>query len=60
MLFINGVLMRKLATIDVVEDVRKHPDADTLDIIIVRGWQIISKSGNFKIGVQQSCKIPNG
>lgn len=42
--------MRKLATIDVVEDVRKHPDADTLDIIIVRGWQIISKSGNFKIG----------
>ena len=42
--------MRKLATIDIVEDVRKHPDADTLDIIIVRGWQIISKSGNFKIG----------
>src|SRR3989442_12602988 len=33
-----------------VTDIRKHPGADTLDIITVGGYQVISKTGNFKVG----------
>lgn len=33
-----------------VEKVEKHPNADTLDIIDVEGYPVISKTGNFKAG----------
>src|SRR5712692_8072406 len=33
-----------------IEDMRKHPNADTLDIISVGGYQVISKTGTFRPG----------
>ena len=42
--------MRKLASIQMVESVRKHPNADTLDLVQVKGWQVVSRMGEFKAG----------
>jgi len=42
--------MRKLASIQKIKEVIKHPNADTLDIVTVLGWQCVSKTGNFKVG----------
>lgn len=41
---------RKLASIQRVVDVKKHPNADTLDLITVLGWQVVNKSGQLKVG----------
>jgi RNA ligase (TIGR02306 family) len=38
------------ATIQVITDLVKHPNADTLDIATVLGWQIVVKTGEFKVG----------
>lgn len=42
--------MRKLASIQKVTNIRKHPNADTLDICNVLGWEVIIKTGDFKDG----------
>ncbi len=42
--------MRKLASIQKIKEVIKHPNADTLDIVTVLGWKCVSKSGTFKEG----------
>jgi RNA ligase (TIGR02306 family) len=42
--------MRKLASIQKIKEVIKHPNADTLDIVTVLGWKCVSKTGNFKAG----------
>lgn len=42
--------MRKLATIQIVNKITKHQNADTLDIIEVLGWKCIAKTGQFHIG----------
>lgn len=41
---------RKLVTIENVEDVWCHPNADLLDLVRVRGWQCVVKKGEFKKG----------
>lgn len=33
-----------------VDNIKKHPNADTLDIVIVKGWQVITKSKQIEIG----------
>lgn len=41
---------RKLVTVRIVDEVRKHPGADVLDLVRVGGWQCVSKLGTFKAG----------
>lgn len=41
---------RKLASIRIISNVEKHPDADSLDICTVDGWRVITKLNEFKIG----------
>jgi RNA ligase (TIGR02306 family) len=33
-----------------VKNVEKHPNADTLEILEVKGWNVISKMGQYKVG----------
>ncbi len=33
-----------------VDQVEKHPNADALDIVTVKGWQTCTKIGEFKVG----------
>jgi RNA ligase (TIGR02306 family) len=40
---------RNLVSIQRVSSVRKHPNADTLDIIGIKGWEVISKSGTHSV-----------
>lgn len=42
--------MRKLATIATIDQILPHPDADSLELAKVRGWQICVKKGEFKEG----------
>lgn len=39
-----------LASIQIVREVEKHPNADQLDVIKVLGWQLVAKLGEFKVG----------
>lgn len=41
---------RKLASIVVVDDVIKHPNADSLELAIIGGWQCVVKIGEFSKG----------
>jgi len=40
----------KLASIEIIKNIRKHPNADSLEIAEVLGWQTIVKSGIHKEG----------
>ena len=40
--------MRKLAKILNVDKIIKHPNADTLDILTLGGWNVVAKSGLHK------------
>lgn len=42
--------MRKLATIARMDDVRCHPNADSLELATIRGWQVVVKRGEFQPG----------
>ena len=42
--------MRKLATIEMIKEILPHTNADTLELAIVRGWQVVVKKGDFKVG----------
>ncbi len=42
--------MNNLATIQKVKDVRKHPNADALDIVKVLGWEVVTKRDEYKVG----------
>lgn len=35
----------KLASIEIIRSIKKHPNADTLDLVQVLGWQVVAKSG---------------
>ena len=41
---------RMMAWITKIDKVVKHPDADSLDICTVGGWQCVTKLGEFKPG----------
>lgn len=41
--------MRKLASIVKINDVIKHPNADSLDICTVGGWKCVSKLNEFQV-----------
>jgi len=41
---------RKLVTIQKIKEVKTHPNADSLDLATVLGWQVVVKRGEFKPG----------
>ena len=41
---------RKMAWIARIDNIEKHPNADTLDICTVGGWKVVAKLGEYKIG----------
>lgn len=43
-------IVRKLATVVEIKEILNHPDADMLEIVPVRGWKIVVKKGEFKVG----------
>lgn len=42
--------MRKLATIATIDQILPHPNANSLELAKVRGWQVVVKKGEFKEG----------
>lgn len=42
--------MRALATIETIADVRAIPDADAIESAVVRGWNVVTKRGEFRSG----------
>lgn len=42
--------MRKLATIARIDQILPHPNADSLELANVRGWQVVTKKDEFKVG----------
>lgn len=43
-------MMRKLASIQVISDIKPHPNADSLELAIILGWQVVVKKGEHKVG----------
>jgi len=43
-------IIRKLATIERILNIVRHPNADTLEIATVRGWNVIVKENLHKVG----------
>jgi RNA ligase (TIGR02306 family) len=41
---------RKLASIQVIEDLQPIPDADLIEVATVKGWKLVVKKGEYKIG----------
>lgn len=41
---------RKLATIEVIKDLQPIENADAIEVATVRGWQVVVKKGEFKVG----------
>ena len=41
---------RKLATIQIVEELRPIPDADRIELATIKGWNVIVKKGEFNVG----------
>jgi len=41
-------MKRKLATIAVIDEIHEHPNADTLELARIRGWQVVVKKGEFQ------------
>jgi len=39
--------MRKLASIRVVDEIKVHPNADSLELAMIGGWQCVVKKGEF-------------
>lgn len=42
--------MRKLATIQKVAEIKKHENADMLEVAKIKGWDVIVKKGEFVAG----------
>src|SRR6185312_16785998 len=40
----------KLATYEIIEELKPIPDADRIELALVQGWEVIVKKGQFKIG----------
>lgn len=40
----------KLASIEVIRELRPHPNADRLELAVVEGWQSVVKKGEFQVG----------
>jgi len=43
-------MSRKLATIEVISELKPIPKADKIEVAIVKGWECVVKKGEFKVG----------
>lgn len=41
---------RKLATIEKIKEIHPIPDADAIERALIRGWSVVIKKGDFKVG----------
>lgn len=46
----GGRNMRKLATIEKIVDIQPIPDADAIEVAIVKGWKVVVRKNEFSIG----------
>ena len=42
--------MRNLVTIQRITEVKPIPDADSIELVLIKGWQCVAKKGEFKPG----------
>ena len=42
--------MRKLATVQTISEIKTHPNADAIELAIIKGWQVVVKKGEFQPG----------
>lgn len=42
--------MRKLATVETISAIKTHDNADSLELALVRGWQVVVRKGEFQPG----------
>jgi RNA ligase (TIGR02306 family) len=42
--------VRKLATVQIIDDIQPVPDSDRLDVATVRGWKVVCGRGEYKPG----------
>jgi RNA ligase (TIGR02306 family) len=42
--------IRRLVTRETIADIRAIPDADAIEAVVVRGWTVVSKKGEFTVG----------
>jgi RNA ligase (TIGR02306 family) len=47
---INNFGERELVSIQTIDEVVKHPNADALDLVTIGGWQMVAKLGEFQPG----------
>lgn len=41
---------RKLASIRKITDIQPIPDADSIEVVVVGGWKVVTKKGEFSVG----------
>jgi RNA ligase (TIGR02306 family) len=41
---------RKLASIRTITDIQSIPDADSIEVVSIGGWKVVSKKGEYKVG----------
>lgn len=46
----GGKSMRKLATIEKIIDIQPIPDADAIEVAVVKGWKVVVRKNEFSIG----------
>jgi RNA ligase (TIGR02306 family) len=46
----NTDTIRKLASIKIINDISKHPNADNLELTVIDGWQIVTRIGEVQKG----------
>ena len=42
--------MRQLVTTQIISDIKPIPDADSIELVLIKGWQCVAKKGEFKPG----------
>jgi RNA ligase (TIGR02306 family) len=45
-----GEIVRKLATVERISEIHPIPDADQIERATIRGWNVVVKKGEFKVG----------
>jgi RNA ligase (TIGR02306 family) len=42
--------MHKLATVEIISEIKTHTNADALELAMIRGWQVVVRKGEFQVG----------
>jgi RNA ligase (TIGR02306 family) len=41
---------RKLASVQIIKDIQPIEGADSIEVVLVLGWKVVAKKGEFKVG----------